>query len=97
MITIACAIMMLIFMFIRTSKLISESDPFFTMTTQALEDSNDFIDLWELGFMFAVEKIDPRIGRIEVEHASRFRNNEANDKKTPIKMVPCSELAPGGA
>ena len=97
MITIACAIMMLIFMFIRTSKLFSASDPFFTMTAQALEDTNEFIDLWELGFMFAVEDIDPRIGRVEVSHSSWFRNNEANDKYTPIKMVPCSELAPGGA
>ena len=24
------------------------------------------IDLWELGFMFAVENIDPKVGRVDV-------------------------------
>ena len=66
--------MMLIFMVERTNKLISANDPFFSMTTLALEELNDPIDLWELGFMFAIEDIDPRIGRIEVTHRSWFKD-----------------------
>ena len=59
----------------RTMKLISASDPFFSMTRQANDDSQGPIDLWALGFMFAVEKIDPRYGRIAVNHRQWNRAN----------------------
>ena len=34
------------------------------MAIEPYEDS--IIDLWELGFMFAVENVDPKVGRVEV-------------------------------
>ena len=61
-ITIFCATLMLSFMVVQTNKIISRDDPFFSMTTVVLESQK--VDLWELGFMFAIENINPRIGRI---------------------------------
>ena len=80
----------------RTMKLISANDPFFSMTRQANDASQGPIDLWALGFMFAVENIDPRYGRITVTY---HQWNRANSIATeiPIKMVDCQELAAGGA
>ena len=86
---------MLSFMLVRTSKLISAEDPFFSMTTQVREDTTNPIDLWKLGFMFAVEQVEPRIGRIEVNYQSWSKDSHVIDQSTPVKMVPCSQLAPG--
>ena len=36
------------------------------MTTVVTE--SQIVDLWQLGFMFAVEDIDPRMGRIQVTY-----------------------------
>ena len=69
-------------------KLISASDPFFSMTRQANHASQGPIDLWALGFMFAVEKIDPRIGRITVTYQQRNKSDSTRTE-TPIKMVDC--------
>ena len=49
----------------RTTKLVSQEDPFFSMLAMAAEDSE--VDLWELNFMFAVTKLDPRAGRVSAE------------------------------
>ena len=38
------------------------------MTTIVTE--NQIVDLWKLGFMFAVENIDPRMGRINVTYTT---------------------------
>lgn len=51
---------------VRTLKLYSASDPFFSMMTMAKEEQ-DPIDLWALNFMFAVEHVDPRAARITVD------------------------------
>ena len=65
-ITILCATLFFSFFVVQTNKMIAQDDPFFSMTTVALEDQ--VVDLWQLGFMFAVEDIDPRIGRLEAEY-----------------------------
>ena len=45
------------FLVVRTMKLVSAEDPFLsTMTTEAEEGA---VDLWELGFYFAVEDVEP--------------------------------------
>ena len=61
------------------------------MTTMAQEDTQ--IDLWQLGFVFAVEEPDPRIGRIEVNH-TRWDDvdGELMQKSTKIDMVRCNTL-----
>ena len=43
--------------------------------------------------MFAVEKIDPSIGVLEV-HSVQWPKGEQKKKKT-IEMVDCGELLPG--
>ena len=48
----------------RTVKLLTGEDPLFQMAIEPYESAT--IDLWELGFMFAVENMDPKVGRVEV-------------------------------
>ena len=48
----------------RTIKLFGGTDPFFAMATRSYDDET--IDLWALKFMFAVQDVDPRLGRVEV-------------------------------
>ena len=55
----------IIFLALRTTKLVSNDDPFFSMTTMYSKD--EVIDLWAMDFMFAIEDIDPRVGRLIVE------------------------------
>ena len=69
-------------------KLVKGDDPFFAMTTSPYEDQ--IIDLWALQFMFAVEAVDPRLGRIEV---MQNYNGVGMDRiKKPIDMVDCDQL-----
>ena len=96
-ITIVCAAMMLSFLIVCTNKLISAEDPFFSMTTRAREDASIPIDVWALGFMFAVQDIDPRFGRVQVLNHSWNYEEADHDITTPIQMVPCTELDPGEA
>lgn len=87
MITIGCTTLMLAFLVMQTSKLISKDDPFFSMTTVVLDWQQ--IDLWSLGFMFAIEDIDPRVGRINVKQTSWTQ--DAGKVETFVKMVPCTD------
>ena len=48
----------------RSVKLVSKKDPFFSMLTMASEFQG--IDLWKLNYMFAIESLDPRVGRVQV-------------------------------
>ena len=47
-------------------KLFDDLDPFFSSTTKVQEER---IDLFELGFMFAVADIDPTVGTYYAYHA----------------------------
>ena len=85
--------MLLSFIAVRTQKLISKNDPFFSMTPAAKE--NQSLDLWLLGFMFAIKDVDPRIGHIDVDYYSWKKGEDR--KSTKIQMVPCSELLQGGS
>ena len=80
----------------RTSKLISMDDPFFSMTTMVGE--NSYIDLWQLGFMFAVEDVDPRLGRIEVQYVAKVQQEDGSygdeDTDTTVEMADCRTLPP---
>ena len=49
----------------RTVKFLSHDDPFLSVISDAVTD--DKIDFGALNFMFAVEKLDPGVGRIEVK------------------------------
>ena len=76
----------------RVLKFFSAEDPFFSM----LQENVDFelIDLWENGFMFAVQNIAPEVGQVVVTHTNWGLDVEK--VVTEIKMVECSELLPGG-
>lgn len=76
----------------RCVKLVDASDPFFSMLTMASEDEQ--IDLWELNYMFAVEKLDPRVGRVKATQV--IWGTEIEKIKQNIELVDCVELMPGG-
>ena len=77
---------MMSFMIVQTKKLISMDDPFFSMTKVFAE--TQIVDLWQLGFMFALEDIDPRYGRIRAFQKTRF-GKDGSSTEEEIKMVSC--------
>ena len=86
---------MSMFLMLRTMKLIDDQDPFFSST---IIQSDEKIDLWELGYTFAIENIDPSLGTVYAEHVTWGTNEDRNQRvATPITLVDCKELLPGGA
>ena len=69
MLTFLTLTVFMIFLVVRSLKLVSLEDPFFSMMTIP-RDATALIDLKELGFLFAIQKIDERLGRLEVTHTS---------------------------
>ena len=67
-ISLLCGTLFLTFFVIQTMKIKGREEPFFSMTSMAAEEKA--LDLWELGFMFAVEQPDPRVGHIDVKSVS---------------------------
>ena len=63
------------------------------MMPMALEQNQ--LDLWQLGFMFAVQKIDERIGKIDIQHMKREGNNNSQALSI-LDMADCNEVLPGG-
>ena len=83
------------FTVVRTMKLVSKDDPFFSTVTKARED--DEIDLGKMGMMWAIEKIDPAYGIINSNQVTWGSDNyETGKKYRPIELVSCDELLPGG-
>lgn len=84
-ISLSCICLLMIFFVVRTQKLVSREDPFFSETTLA-HDWNR-IDLLERPFMFAVESPDPRLATVSVKRIVRDRDEEIVN--APIELVPC--------
>ena len=61
--SVLCFFAIAILCLMKTITLIGQLDPFLTMT----ESQSNYarIDLFELGFLFAVEALDPRIGKMQ--------------------------------
>ena len=94
-ISILCFILMMMFLTLRTMKLIDDKEPFFSSTTFY---SDQMIDLWELGFTFAIENIDPTFGSVYAYHTKWGADEDRSQRiETPINLVDCNELSPGGA
>ena len=53
-ISILCLFLLGSFFITRTSKVLSMSDPFFSMTVQVQEEEGQVVDLWDLGLYFAI-------------------------------------------
>ena len=60
-VSIICFALMAGFFAVRTGKLASDSEPFFSSTSQRQTEE---IDLWKLGFMFAISDIPKEIGTV---------------------------------
>ena len=63
-ISVFCLVLMTIMVTVRADKLLSGDDPFFSATEAASETTT--IDIWKEGFMFALQSIDTRVGKLTV-------------------------------
>ena len=75
----------------RTVKFLKHDNPFLSVMTDAVTD--DRIDFGALDFMFAVQKPNPRVGRIKVLQQLKTGSNITS---VDIEMVDCHDLLPGG-
>lgn len=90
--TLLTIALMVAFIVNRTLKLLSKNDPFFSMLQMASEDKK--IDLWALDYMFAVEKLDPEVGRVQATQT--IWGKSVKKVKKNIELVDCTEFLPGG-
>ncbi len=81
-VTFLIAMLFISFLGVRTNKLVSATDPFFSMMTMAKEESEP-IDLWARNYMFAIEDIDPRAGYIYADHIAW---GPGKDKAKTVKL-----------
>ena len=89
------SVFFIIFFSLRSIKLVTKDDPFFSLTMMGADDVS--IDIWELDFMFAIENLDPRIGRVIVTQTTwDFRDGDTKKEKQNIEMVDCREYQEGG-
>ena len=84
----------LIFFINRSEKIISGSDPYVSMLVTGTESSK--IDLQQMNFFFAIQKIDPTIGYVEVKQVT-WKNNSGRVKtKESIGLTNCEDYMLGG-
>ena len=88
LVSVSCAILLIMMVIVRTNKLVNKSDPFFSMTTMASQ--YETFDLWEHGFNIAIEQIDPTVGRIELFKATVTRDN--GKVSTDIELDSCEKV-----
>ena len=88
--SIFCIVLLGSFFMTKIQKFLSQTDPFFSMTNQTLEDNQVVTDLWGLGFFFAIEKVRPEVGNIVATHKSWISGGEK--VVTPLELMDCSEL-----
>jgi len=73
--------MMLAFVTLRTIKMATaKADPMFASTILVEEGS---MDLWQLGFMFAIEQVPASVGQIQAYHVT-WPSGGSEKVKTPI-------------
>ena len=68
------------FFIVRTIKLLESDDPVIQHTV--VNNEGEEIDLWKLGYFFAITEIDPRIATLKVTHTSW--DAETGKTKNPI-------------
>ena len=84
--TILVLLLFLSFSLLRTLRLISGDDPFFSMITLS-DDSMTEVELGKFNYRFALKKIDPTIGVIEANYVQWDKGS--SKKRTPIELVDC--------
>lgn len=90
-VSIVCTLTLILFVTTRSIKLFGGYDPLFSMLTTPY-DTEQMIDLAALKYFFAVEYIEPKYGRLEVDYFYQA----LGEKKVPfhINMVDCASLSP---
>ena len=63
--TVLCGVVFLFMFTIKTTELVGKTDPFLFMLD--VESNAEPIDLYGLGYVFAIEKVEPEVGSISVE------------------------------
>ena len=83
------------FLVVRTQKLVNYDEPYLSVTTTEADGSQ--IDLYAMEYFFAVEKPDPRIGRVSVKQTDWVGFGDFSQKvDTDIEMIDCKEYQEGG-
>ena len=75
----------------RTAKLASDSEPFFSSTSQRQTEA---IDLWWLGFMFAISDIPPEVGIVNAHKVSWSSKSDEKAYTEPIRLIDCDIMQP---
>ena len=86
--TLLCLLLFGIAFTFKTVELLAKGDPDLNMIES--ESNYDGVNLYDLGFMFAIESFDPRIGKISMETRSWDINGNKTRDKT--QMVDCASL-----
>ena len=73
--------------------MVMQDDPQISMTQLPWEPKS--LDLSKLGFYFAVQRIERRIGDVKVQLVNWERGEDK--VKKPLELVSCDELLPNGA
>ena len=58
---------------------------------ESIASTEDSLDLSELGYRFAIQKIDPKYGQIKVEMIERTGPEGEEFKSTEVKMLSCDD------
>ena len=58
---------MILFVAVRTVTLVTRTDPLYM---SIIEIEENMIDLWQLGFMFAIQDVPPQVGKLQAFHVS---------------------------
>ena len=83
-----------IILVIKLIEFFGETDPI-AYLSETRQNMHEPINLNDLGFTFAVENIEPKIGQIEA-YQYHWDSFDGIKRKTPIKLLPCDKLEPWG-
>ena len=91
-----CSVITLIFLLLcfilKSIDFFGRLDPLYSMI-ENLQDENSQFDLFEKGYVFAIQEIDERYGRIKVEKVQQtLVDGERVENRTEIKMAECAKL-----
>ena len=89
--SIICYIVIGFVFILQSQELLFGHDQAFHFTSDGVNDIDEVIDLYELNYFFAIEKLEKEVARIEVTQVSREEG-----RSTLIPMVDCADLIDEG-
>ena len=81
-----CTILFSVLFAVKTIELVAKNDPELNMVEH--ESNFEGVNLYDLGFMLAIESFDSRIGKISMEY--REWDTKGNKSKEAIPLVDCA-------